>query len=242
MKELIKGNKVSLIIVLLFSIIFNFLGLFFHHINTTNDLISFTYGYVDLWHVNNVFSIIRWLLPQLILLVYLGNYIEVRLLKNATLIFTRTNKKMKILLQFILQLLFIICCFYLLQFMIVIIIGAILGLELVLNIETMFIIMRLILYSFLIILTVNSSSILFKSIYGVYLVLIIQLAMLYISNLILNWNSYFLVYIPTTNALVSLNDNGLGINNDSSIVYLLILIFIVIIISINIFNKKEVLY
>lgn len=232
----------EIINILLFSIVFSFLSLFFHNTETINDFIAFTYGYVDLWHTNNIISMIRWMIPQLVLIIYLGNYIEVRLLKNATLIFTRTNKKIKILLKFVIELLVKTSCFYLLQFIVVLIIGGILNKSLVVNSETFFIIVRLILYNFFIILVVNSSSILFKSIYGVYLILIMQLAMLYISNFILSWNKYFLRYVPTTNALILLNKHGIGIENYSSIVYLLVLILVDIIISISIFNRKEVLY
>ncbi|SKA92227.1 hypothetical protein SAMN05428976_11914 [Clostridium sp. USBA 49] len=237
-------SKRTFVIVFICSIIFDFLGLFFYNknIETINDFITFTYGYVDLWHINNIVNIVYWMLPQLILIVYLGDYIEVRLLKNATLIFTRTNNKINILLRFIRELFIQIFCFYLLQLILVLVIGGILNVKLFINIDIIFMMIRLILYNFFIILIVNSCSILFKSIYGVYLVLIIQLALLYLSNLILNWNKYFLKYLPTTNALLSLNKYGIGIENNISLLYLLILILVVIIVAINIFNKKEILY
>lgn len=237
-------TKRIFMVIFIFSIIFNFLGLFFYNrnIKTINDFITFTYGYVDLWHANNIVSIIYWILPQFILIIYLGNYTEVRLLKNATLIFTRTNKRIKIILKIFKELFIRICCFYLFQLILVIIIVGALNLKLFIDTNTVLIMIRLILYNFFIILVVNSISILFKSIYGVYLVLIMQLAMLYLSNLILSWNEYYLKYLPTTNALLSLNKFGVGIENNVSLLYLLILILVVIVITINIFSKKEILY
>ncbi|WP_102401893.1 hypothetical protein [Haloimpatiens massiliensis] len=236
--------KRTFVIILIFSVIYNFLSLFFYskNIETINDFITFAYGYVDLWHINNIVNIVYWVLPQLILIIYLGDYIEVRLLNNAALIFTRTNMKINILLKFIRELFMKIYCFYLLQFILVLIIGGILGVKLFINTDTVFMMTRVILYNFLIILIVNSSSILYKSIYGVYLVLIIQLGMLYLSKLILNWNKYFLKYLFTTNTLLSLNRYGIGIDNHISLLYLFILILVVLIITLKVFKEKEILY
>lgn len=56
-------SKRTFVIVFICSIIFDFLGLFFYNknIETINDFITFTYGYVDLWHINNIVNIVYWI-------------------------------------------------------------------------------------------------------------------------------------------------------------------------------------
>ncbi|MFR2315319.1 hypothetical protein, partial [Terrisporobacter sp.] len=92
----IKGIKItkSMYIFILCSFVYNLL-LSFMYIDSKdiNTLIINIYGNIDLLNLNYIAKIILWILPQIIIVKYLGNFFEENLLNNTSIIFTRTSKR-----------------------------------------------------------------------------------------------------------------------------------------------------
>lgn len=58
-----------------------------------DEQISFLYGWIDLDQISTMlFSFARWMLPQIVLCRFLGNYMEEEFLSKKEYIFTRTRK------------------------------------------------------------------------------------------------------------------------------------------------------
>lgn len=225
----------------LFFILYNLIGfiLYGNNIAEFNDLIIYFYGYVNLWDTKSIINIIFWLLPQIIIITMYGNLIEKSLLKNASVIFTRTNNRTKFILKILIFLLNKIALFYLSQMILSIVICILFKIKIIINIETAIMIIQIILYTFFSLITINILSIIFTATIGVYIEISLKLCMIYIISLLINTNSMIIKYIPTGNALLILSSVCSLINNKLAVLNLLYGIVIEIVICILIMKKKE---
>lgn len=173
----IKGIKItkSMYIFILCSFVYNLLLSFMYtDSKDINALIINIYGNIDLLNLNYIAKIILWILPQIIIVKYLGNFFEENLLNNTSVIFTRTSKISYFLAKNIFNLFINLLIICLIQVICIIIISMITKVSVSINFITFLIIFRMILYYFLMLLIINGLSILCKSINIVYIVMLIK--------------------------------------------------------------------
>ena len=216
----IKGIKItkSMYIFILCSFVYNLLlSLMYTDSKDINTLIINIYGNIDLLNLNYIAKIILWILPQIIIVKYLGNFFEENLLNNTSIIFTRTSK---------------IC---------IIIISIITKIPVSINFITFLTIFRIILYYFLMLLIINGLSVLCKSINIVYIVMLIKVSMVYLSGMLLEYYNLIIKHLSINIGIISINDLGMGMFNIEAIIYCLLYIIFFSILTMFLFRKKEFL-
>ncbi|MEG0856443.1 MAG: hypothetical protein RSG52_08185 [Terrisporobacter sp.] len=109
------------------------------------------------------------------------------------------------------------------------------------NFMTFLIICRIILYYFLLLLIINGFSVLWKSINGVFIVMLVEITMVYLSGMLLEYYQIMIKYIPVNIGIISINNFGMGLNNIESIIYCLVYVIFFLIVTIFLFWKKEFL-
>lgn len=237
----LKLNK-KIYIFILCSLIYNLLfSLMYINSKDINNLIINIYSNVNLLKVNHVTKIILWILPQIIIIRYLGNFFEENLLSNATVIFTRTSKRNYFLLKNIISLFINIVVFFMIQVICIIFISLIMKIPVSINFITILTISRMILYYFLLLLIINGLSVLWKSTNGVFIVMLVEVSMIYLSGMLLEHYNIMLKYLPINIGIISMNNLGIGINNLEAIIYCLLYILLFLILILFIFRKKEFL-
>ncbi|MDR2834193.1 MAG: hypothetical protein LBV67_10805 [Streptococcaceae bacterium] len=203
--------------------------------NDSNESLALILGNVDLYHPNNVISMIRWLAPQLILLSFYGNILEEQLLKNATVIFTRTNKKNMTLVKVFSELLGKVILFFGMNVLIIWVFNFLFQNKIVLNSETVIAMLRLIFYSYFVILVVNSFSLFSKAVHGLYFTLVTQIGLIYLLSFSVSGTIDKLNINPITITLISIPE----INQFFALGYSILLIFGAMIGIGLLFKKKE---
>lgn len=188
------------------------------------DMFRRIFGYIYFGNYNLFLSsIIRFLLPQLGVLVIYGNYFEHKVIQNSTIIFSRTRKVYKIIFQYTLELFLGVSVMLIVLYGLVGIryvcsgyrvvhIGA-LGLDLLLYL----------MYMNMILVVTNVLSLIVDTIYSVSLILVLQLLGLQFiyflkSSMQLEQLYYF---IPTSTSLL---ESNVGISNDIKLIWLLYLL------------------
>ena len=240
----IKGIKItkSMYIFILCSFVYNLLlSLMYTDSKDINTLIINIYGNIDLLNLNYIAKIILWILPQIIIVKYLGNFFEENLLNNTSIIFTRTSKRSYFFAKNIFNLfinLSIICS---IQVICIIIISMITKIPVSINFITFLTIFRIILYYFLMLLIIIGLSVLCKSINIVYIVMLIKVSMVYLSGMLLEYYNLIIKHLPINIGIISINDLGMGMFNIEAIIYCLLYIIFFSILTMFLFRKKEFL-
>ncbi|MEG1409424.1 MAG: hypothetical protein RSD36_06230 [Terrisporobacter sp.] len=237
----LKINK-KIYIFILCSLIYNLLlSLMYMNSDNINTLIINIYSNVDLLRVENVIKIILWMLPQIIMIRYFGNFFEENLLSNTTVIFTRTSKRSYFLLKNVFSLFLNIIIVCMIQVVSIIFVSIVIKVPVSINFMTFLIICRIILYYFLLLLIINGFSVLWKSINGVFIVMLVEITMVYLSGMLLEYYQIMIKYIPVNIGIISINNFGMGLNNIESIIYCLVYVIFFLIVTIFLFWKKEFL-
>lgn len=237
----LKINK-KIYIFILCSLIYNLLlSLMYMNSDNINTLIINIYSNVDLLRVENVIKIILWILPQIIVIRYFGNFFEENLLSNTTVIFTRTSKKSYFLLKNVFSLFLNIIIVCMIQVVSIIFVSIVIKVPVSINFMTFLIICRIILYYFLLLLIINGFSVLWKSINGVFIVMLLEIAMIYLSCMLLEYYQIMIKYIPVNIGIISINNFEMGLNNIESIIYCLVYIIFFLIVTLFLFREKEFL-
>lgn len=200
---------------------------------------SVTFGYINFNNVTSLItSIMKWILPQFILMFFWGDYLEYRLINHLNYILTRTNKVAKYLKMVYLELLAVtILACVILYIVTIAVAGVTLGqLSFSFSIlENMFTYM---IYLYMMLLLVNMISIFVKAIYGVFIVMGIQTIFLVITKYILDGvvseNLYRL--LPTSSVLFYYNSGSLAVA-----LLLMLLVFAIYLFNVIFLRKKEVL-
>lgn len=230
-------------------------------INSLEGLFFAEYGFVDIKMIKYVTPFLKWVLPQMILMWILKEFVAGELDKSGVYIFTRTNRRGKWVIDKTYDLFKFVILFYFIMFLITYIIGTVVGykmlyiykgieliltifiLTVLLNYEYILIINILslkmdVLYSFLIALFVDIFSLLLSSfIYEYFKMKIYLLKLLPVSHGILAWHSMNSMY---NNLYIS----EFSIKNFSiidSISYLILSCFIIVIYGIYVFQHKDII-
>lgn len=229
--------------LIFFALCFNVMGFLFYR-NDIQDVLNFiqyNYGYIDIWHINNVISILLWLLPHIVIIIYLGNFTDEYLLSNSTIIFTRTNKRSFFIIKSIIIILINIIEFYIIQFAILYILALFLNIKITFSYLIVVMLVKLILYDFIFVLLINIISLIYNSIIGAYASIISQIIMIYLLIISTQSNITIAKYLPISYVLFTLQNTNIQINISNSIIYFVIILFIEIIICVEIFKRKEFL-
>lgn len=238
------NRKGKLIIALITTIA---IGSFISNIAYTTDfqeLFKFTYGYIDFKDYPSIISsIIKWIIPQLVMIFFWGDYLEENLLNQLKYILTRTGKVDKYIVSTYLKLLSIVlitCAFlYTSTFIVTVVQGN------NLNIDTYIIKSMAVyfMYMFLIIVMVNTLSIFVQAAYAVFIVLGTETVFLIITKLIFDGLISEKLYrlLPTSTILFYSNNNLMEWGAIYELLYLSLLITVAIFLNILFLKNKEVL-
>lgn len=240
----IKKVKITKIICIfiLCSFVYNLLlSLMYINSKDINDLIINIYGNIDLLNLDNITKIILWILPQIIIVRYLGNFFEDNLLDNTTVIFTRTSKRTCFLLKNIFSLFMNLLIVCIVQVICIIITSIIIKVSVSINFMTFLLIFRITLYYFLMLLIINGLTVLWRSINVVYIVMLLKISMVYLAGMLLEYYNLMIKYLPINIGIISINNLGIGINNIEAIIYCLLYIIFFLILILFLFRKKEFL-
>ena len=211
-----------------FSILFSLLILLMNKgdLNSYNEYFIFLYGYLDLWNIENIFSLLFWLMPQLFLLSIYGNFIENNLLSNSSIIFTRTNKKEKCMLCYLAYLLGQVIVFNIVMNISHLIIYYIFFHSVPINLETFQYAITVLLWESMILVLANILSLIMKSSVAFLSVIILQCIMIsFVSICIVN-KLRIIRYIPISCILFCLSKAGVPWHFSPAIRYLLLLAII----------------
>lgn len=228
MRFKIKFNVILYMIC--FSNLFSLLVLFMfkENIESYNDYIIFLYGYIDVWNIENIISIMTWLLPQLFLLLLYGNFIENNFLCNISMIFTRTNKKEICLLHYLFHLFVQVIIFNIIMNVSHCILYYIFFHSFHISIKVCQYILVVMLWEIFILIFVNTLSIVMKSRIALLNVIIIQCFMITLIYISISNNYDIMKYVPITSILFCLKNIGITWEFHVAIRNMLILIFVVL--------------
>lgn len=242
MIKFLKLNEYIIFIIL--SII---LGLFINilevnqSINTNSilELYINSYGLLNIENIkDNIIYLVKWLIIHIFLIMNLYDCISKYFLTYGTLIFTRTDKRIKFLKLKFLLLFQLVLTFYCIQFLTTLLIGKINGLIL----NDLFSIFKAILvftlYQSLILLIINLLCIYFNSRVVVTMILLIQIIPLFLIEFLMKLNialGKWVLLIPTINSLIVTNlskkDIILNLQQKYSYIYSLTYLSILILTS-----------
>ena len=208
------------------------------------DLYNKTYGYIGLKDYNLLFvTLLKWILPQLTMVLFWGNYLENNFIENAEMILTRTKNVRRYVVRFSMELFIAVMVMCAIYDMIIFIISCFsFGFPAV-SARAWINMLIFFLYLYGVVLSVNLLSIFMKAAYGVFAVMGMQIFFLEIVKLIygglLDRNLYGL--IPVSHVLFYLNENMFLIDQAYSVFYLISLIVIIIGFTIVVLKRREVL-
>ena len=182
----------------------------------------FGYIYFGNYHLF-LSSIIKFLLPQLGVLVIYGNYFEHKIIQNSSIIFSRTRKIYKIILRYTMELILGVS-------MMLIALYGFVGIRYVCSgyqvVHMGVLVLDLLLYLMyinMILVVINVLSLIIDTIYSVSLILVLQLLGLQCIYFLKSSTQLEQLYyfIPTS---VPLLESNVGMSNDIKVIWLLYLI------------------
>lgn len=225
---------------------------------TIETLILTIYGGLDLSEIKQLIPVVSWLIPQLLIMYVLGNYISVNLYSNAIYIFTRTEKRYKWLLKNIINLLLYCIFYYLIQYLSLVIICILTGAQVLMTTESMFNIINvyffIVLNSFLFVLFINILSLFINELYSLIVGLAVNIGSIFMAGFIYEFYEskiYMIKAIPFVQAFYSLHSDLIilqtykkidyfHINNfPISFSYLYILILIILLVSLGTYRIRN---
>lgn len=181
---------------------------------TIETLLLTIYGGLDLSEIKQLIPVVSWLMPQLLIMYVLGNYISENLYNNATYIFTRTEKRYKWLLKNIMNLLVYCTFYYLIQYLLIAITSIITGADPIMTTESMFNIINIytlnILNSFLFILFINILSLFINELYSLIVGLTVNIGSIFMAGFIYEFYEskiHIIKAIPFVQAFYSLHSD-----------------------------------
>lgn len=208
------------------------------------DFYNKTYGYIGLKDYTLLFvTLLKWILPQLAMILFWGNYLENNFVENAEMILTRTKNVRRYVVCFSMELFIAVMVMCAIYDMIIFIISCFsFGFHAV-STEAWINMLIYFLYLYGVALSVNLLSIFTKAAYGVFAVMGVQVLFLAIIKSIYDGLLERSLYgfIPVSHVLFYLNEKMFSIDQAYSVFYLISLIVIIIGSTIVVLKRREVL-
>ena len=156
--------------------------------NTIEALLLTIYGGMNLSEIKKLVPVISWMIPQVLFMYIMGDYISKNLYKNAIYIFTRTEKRYKWILNNIINLFLYCSYYYIVQYLTVIILGLVTGLRILEVNRGIFIIgssyLLVVLNSFLFVLFINILSLFINEMHSLIVGLSINIGSIFFAGFI----------------------------------------------------------
>ncbi|WP_027400525.1 hypothetical protein [Anaerovorax odorimutans] len=242
----IKCTRDGWITCIIVSICTGFITYMFYNIGGFSffDIFNKTYGYIGLKDYNLLFvTLLKWILPQLTIILFWGNYLENNFVGNAELILTRTKDVKKYVVSFSLELFVAVIVMSAVYYMVILIISVFSYGIPVISAKAWINMLLYFLYLYGIVLIVNLFSLFMRAAYSVFVIMVIQIFFLGIVKLIYDGLIDMSVYklLPISSVLFYLNENEFSINKGYSVFYLVFLIVILIYLTVKVLRHKEIL-